>query len=276
MKLLAYLINLDRDGDRHVHMAQEFSRIGVLYHRVDAVLGLAMPDWVKPYFLFNSAVASNLKTGEVGCYASHLVVAKTLLDSDLPYALICEDDLVLPDDLSALLAAALESLPADWDILRLSNPAKAPYRVLDFLPEGRALVLYARVPNNTGCHLLSRAGAQKLLVPGLRRLQIDEHLRRPWQLGMANFGIEPAPVLSNIFDSTIDKISDRGLALEGWIAKTWRRERGNPLDWFRQIRWLIRYFGVSGVVEALLRSLLFSGAKGLKLSNPRRFLRMKG
>jgi glycosyl transferase, family 25 len=231
----ALLINLDRDPDRHAHMAAEFARVGLSYARIPAVLGLAMPAWAEPYFLTpGGKIASNLKAGEVGCYASHLVAARYLLDSGRTSALICEDDLTLPADLAPLLEAALENLPRDWDILRLSNPPKAAYRALAPLPGGRDLVVYSRVPNNTGCHLLSRRGAEKLLAPGLRTLQIDEHLRRPWRLGMETYGIAPAPLISNIFDSTIDAMEDRGLGREGWIAKMRRRDPGTPADWARQ------------------------------------------
>lgn len=258
----ALLINLDRDPDRHAHMAAEFARVGLPYERIPAVLGLAMPAWVKPYFLDASGnIASGLKAGEVGCYASHLMVAKHLIDCGRAYALICEDDLTLPDDLVPLLEATLTRLPAGWDILRLSNPPKAAYRVIADLPGGRNLVIYSRVPNNTGCHLLSRSGAEKLLAPGLRSLQIDEHLRRPWRLGMETYGIAPAPVISNIFDSTIDAISDRGLGLESWVAKTRRRDLGSPSDWVRQITWQVRHLGVPGVLSAFVRTHLASLVK---------------
>lgn len=258
----ALLINLDRDPERHSHMAAEFERIGLPYTRIPAVLGLGMPGWVKPYFLDASGnIASGLKAGEVGCYASHLVVAKHLIDSGRAYALICEDDLTLPDDLVPLLESALGRLPAGWDILRLSNPPKAAYSVIADLPAGRDLVLYSRVPNNTGCHLLSRSGAEKLLAPGVRSLQIDEHLRRPWRLEMETYGIAPAPVISNIFDSTIDAISDRGLGLESWVAKTRRRDLGSPADWLRQIIWQVGHLGVPGVLSAFVRTHLASLGK---------------
>lgn len=255
----ALLINLDRDPDRHAHMAAEFGRVGLAFERIPAVLGTKMPEWVKPYFLdAEGRVASSLKAGEVGCYASHLVVAQHLLDSQRACALICEDDLTLPDDLVPLLETALARLPSGWDILRLSNPPKAAYRLIADLPGGRDLVVYSRVPNNTGCHLLSRSGAEKLLAPGLRHLQIDEHLRRPWRLGIETYGIAPAPVISNIFDSTIDAISHRGLEQESWLAKTRRRDLGGPSDWLRQIIWQAHRLGTLGMISAFLRTHLNS------------------
>lgn len=264
MEFASYLINLDRDPDRLAHMRGEFAREGLAVERVSAVLGLAMPDWVKPYFLdAEGRIASALKPGEVGCYASHLVVAKRLLEDGHAFALVCEDDLILPDGILPLLQEAVAALPEGWDILRLSNPVKAPWQVRATLARGHDLAVYARVPNNTGAHLLSRAGAAKLLAPGLRHLQIDEHLRRPWLLGIETYGIVPAPIRSNIFDSTIDQIGDRGLAREGTWQKLKRRHIGSPREWLAEIRWQVSHLGAAGWLGAVAISAAHSVAKAV-------------
>lgn len=265
------LINLDRDPGRLAHMRAELGRAGLGFTRVPAVLGLAMPDWARPYFLDEAGrIASTLRPGEVGCYASHLVAAQRIVAAGLAHALVLEDDLDLPADLGPLLGAALAALPAGWDILRLSNPPKAPYRGLAALPGGRELALYSRVPNNTGAQLLSLSGARKLLRPGLRTLPIDEHLRRPWDLGLETYGIAPAPIRSNIFDaSTIDAIGDRGLGRESLLAKLARRRIGGPADWLRQWRWQRARLGLAGLLLARLRAALRSaGWRGLALRLP--------
>ena len=264
MKLAIFLINLDRDADRLSHMAGQFAREGLAFTRLPAVYGLAMPDWMKPYFLDSrDQVASRLKPGEIGCYASHLLAARTLLDTDAPFALICEDDLALPEGFAALLRSASAALPAGWDILRLSNPAKAPYTVLARLTPGHDLVRYSRVPNNTGCQLLSRTGAEKLLRPGLRYLAIDEHLRRPWLLGLETYGVIEPPVRSNIFDSTIDAMGDRGLSRENWLDKIARRQWGRPEEWIAQIRWQIAHLGLGGWMTAIALGAAYSLLKPL-------------
>jgi glycosyl transferase, family 25 len=276
MAFATYLINLDRDPDRLKHMAAEFAREGLAFTRIPAVLGLAMPDWVRPCFLDDRGqIASTLKVGEVGCYASHLVAARRLLDEGHDCALICEDDLILPLGLAALIEDALVKLPAGWDILRLSNPEKAPWQVHSQLANGSDLSIYARVPNNTGAHLLSRSGAQKLLAEGLRDLQIDEHLRRPWLFkatspGMETFGIVPMPIQSNIFDSTIDQIGHRGLATQTFWAKLRRRRIGNLREWLAQARWQLSHLGLRGWIEAVAISAAHSVAKAVLPSRAER------
>lgn len=271
------LINLDRDADRLAHMAGELGRVGLAFERLPAVLGLAMADWQKPYFLNEAgAVASRLKPGEIGCYASHLLAARRIVDGALPAALVLEDDCALPGDLADLLAALTDNLPADWDIVRLSNPPKSPWQSLAPMPGGRDLVRYSRVPNNTGAQLLSRRGAAKLLAAGLRSLPIDEHLRRPWLLGLATYGVVPAPIRSNIFQSTIDALGDRGLSRESRLAKLARRHIGGPAQWRAEFAWQRAHLGAAGYAEALARSLAASAMRKIGANEAAaRLLRMR-
>ena len=261
-----FLINLDRDPDRLAFMAAAISRLGLTFERIPAVYGLEMPAWIKPYFLnARGEIASGLRRGEVGCYASHLVVARRMVEGQIPAALVFEDDLELPEDFSALIVAALQHLPEGWDILRLSNPPKSPFVPLATLPGARELALYARVPNNTGASLLSLSGAEKLLRPGLRDLQIDEHLRRPWDLGLETYGIVPAPIRSNIFDtSTIDAIQARGFGTEGFFAKLARRRIPGPRMILAYLRWQAAHLGLIGWLHSGLRYLQVSLARKLK------------
>ena len=256
MSIAVFLINLERDADRLAYMAQAIGDAGLAFTRVKAVYGLDMPDWVKPYFLnADGTIASGLRRGEVGCYASHLVVAREMIEQNLPYALVFEDDLEFPANFVPLIEAALAHLPLEWDIVRLSNPPKAAYFPYAALPDSYELALYARVPNNTGASLLSLSGAKKLLRPGMRMLQIDEHLRRPWDLGLETFGIIPAPIRSNIFDvSTIDAMDTRGLGHESWLKKLGRRHWPRPVMLWRQLSWQLRHLGVSGLVRSIVRT----------------------
>jgi glycosyl transferase, family 25 len=260
-----FLINLDRDADRLTLMDEALSRLGLTFERVPAILGVDMPAWLKPWFLDASgAIASTLKRGEVGCYASHLVVARRMAERGIPVALVFEDDLELPADLVELVTAMLAEAPKGWDIIRLSNPPKAAYLPRGTLPGGREFALYSRVPNNTGASLLSLAGARKLLRPGLRDLQIDEHLRRPWDLGLETYGVVPAPIRSNIFDtSTIEAMDARGLAGESALAKLRRRRIGTPGLILAQIRWQIAHLGAIGWLRAVLRGVAESVARKL-------------
>lgn len=215
MAIPVFLVNLDRDADRLAHMSAEFARVGLGFERVPAVLGTALPDRLAGHLLApDGAIASDLKRGEVGCYGSHLVIHERIGREGLgPAVLVVEDDCRLPDDLVPLLDALVATLPEGWDIVRLSNPAKRAVVPLAPLPGGRSLVRYSKIPNNTGAYLISPKGAAKFLAaPVPRRRAVDEDLRRPWEFGLDTWGVEPAPIVSNIFDSSIEAMESRGLS----------------------------------------------------------------
>lgn len=203
-------INLERSIDRRGHMEGELGRVGLVFERVAGIPGADLPDRFKPYFCTpDGQLASPLKLGEVGCHAAHLAAYERFLAGSEATALVLEDDVHLPADLAPLLARILAKLPADWDIVRLSNTPKRAYVPLDPIADGYHLVRYSKVPTLASAYLLSRAGARKLLAPGLRVHAIDEYLRRPWLMDLDTFGIVPPPIRLMSFDSNIDAFEDR-------------------------------------------------------------------
>jgi glycosyl transferase family 25 len=206
-----FVINLDRDPDRLVDMQREFARVGLSFERIPAILGTDLPPDSRPYF-FDAAgsVASPLRKGEIGCYASHLKTWKQIADREqLPAALVCEDDIRLPDDMPELLDRIIASAPKGWDIIRLSSNSKRPVSFVMPLINGYQLVRYWKISVLAGAYLISRAGAEKMLRPGLRNNPIDVDISRPWLFGMDAYGVVPTPVIQNIAESTIDKLDDR-------------------------------------------------------------------
>lgn len=277
MRIAAYLINLDRDTDRREHMRVQLGTAGVPFERFPAIHGIAVPDWLRPWFFeADGAPVASLKPGEIGVYASHLSLHRQLLaDEGADAYLVMEDDLAIAGDLAPLLAALTARAP-EFDLIRLSNPAKAPYLDHGEVSPGRALVTYSRVPNNMGAYLISRAGAGKTTrFRGIRRFAIDEDMRRPWDWSIETFGILPAPVRANIFEtSSIDAMGDRGLGAESFLAKLRRRRIGTPADWARQIAWQARQFGLVGYLSAMARGALHSVLKRLGFMTTARAFRL--
>ena len=209
-----FLINLERDKDRLAHMTAQLAAAGLPFERIPAILGTALPGPLADYLLTGTGeIASKLKQGEVGCYASHLVVHDRIKDEAPDLAvLVLEDDLRFGSDLASVLGEILGQLPADWDIVRLSNPPKSAYVPIAGMEGPYELVRYSKIPNNTGAYLINPRGAAKFLAGQRPRTRaIDEDLRRPWDFGLKTYGVMPPPIVSNIFESTIDRMEDRGL-----------------------------------------------------------------
>lgn len=246
-----FVINLDRDVDRWDHMQRELAKLGLSAERFSAYRGLDLPDWLKPYFLDETgAIASHMNAGEVGCYASHLgAVLKGLEAPDAGPVCILEDDLQLTPAFAEILSKGAQ-LPADWEILRLSNPAKSAFVVERHLATIGDVVRYWRVPNTTGAYVINPSGARRFLSYARRRLRpVDEDLRRPWEHRIKTYGLLPAPATPNIFQSSIE-------ALGGTRVLPARKRFTNaPTLRLKKWRYLLAEFGLLGCVLLQIRSL---------------------
>lgn len=101
-----YYINVTSRLDRRQFMESQFTRLGVVAQRVDAVT---------PAEISDARMAPHNDPGnpwamapvEVACTMSHEKIWRLLIDSKHPFALILEDDVVLGDGLASLLASSL-------------------------------------------------------------------------------------------------------------------------------------------------------------------------
>jgi glycosyl transferase family 25 len=209
MKIDVYVINLARDRERMDAMSARLTSLSIPFERFEAVLGLDMPEWVRPYFLnAQGDIISTLLRGEIGCYASHLVLLSRIAASANP-ALVLEDDVDLPDDLSELLNAT-DRLPVGWDIIRLSSPYKRGYVALSRLTSRYGIVRFKNISGSTAAYLITPRGARKFVDwKMLRTLPIDQDLRRAWDCKLETYGVFPRPVTPDITQSSIDAVNER-------------------------------------------------------------------
>jgi glycosyl transferase family 25 len=205
------LINLDRSVDRLARMRAEFDRAGLVFERFPALNGTDSPPSVRPYFCDAAGkIVCRLGAGEIGCYASHLAIWQRIAEGRYgSAALVCEDDIALPDDIAALLDKVLCVAPSGWDIVRLSNATNRPVAPIAPLGPGRTLIRYWRTPLLSGAYLMSRTGATKLLRPGIRYQPVDQDLARPWLFDLDAYGVCPAPISQDAADSVIDGMGGR-------------------------------------------------------------------
>lgn len=191
-----FVVNLDRSPDRLAYMRRQ----GVAFERIAGVDGAGMvPAWLK-----NQFDGSPLTSGEIGCYASHLLCAQEVVSRNLPYAIVLEDDVTLAYDfLDAAISAATDA-PVGWDFIHLSSDFKRAVVHVVPLGLGRQLVRHTRLPVNTGAYLISHAGARKWLKPRWRRWQADMDFRYAWVNDLDIYGVYPAPArLANGFASDV-------------------------------------------------------------------------
>ena len=213
---LIFFINLDKDADRRQSIETQLSLAGLCGERIAGINGRLLPEWAASYF-----PPSNLRPGEVGCYASHMLVWRAIVSRKLPYALVLEDDVRIPPDFAGILDEIIRSLPPGWDFVHIAAPVKArpfAFRPLETLRNGSRLVRYSRIPSSTEAYLISASGAAKLLSAVPRTVPVDFDTRRPWKWGLDCYGIEPGPIGRTQRASTIGAIAGHSRLRRGVIG----------------------------------------------------------
>lgn len=196
MNYQAYIINLEHAVERWEHMRANLEARDIPFKRIEGVYGKALKKPVKgyderKYHILNGKVTN---PGELGCYFSHIKALRKFLETDLPYALVLEDDVTLPENIKALLDAAME-YSGDWDLLRLTSSREGEYLEFGTLPGNHKIAYNTRVLKNTGAYFINRFAAQQCLDELLpMRLPYDEALDRDWDFGCRSACIVPFPI----------------------------------------------------------------------------------
>lgn len=228
-----YVINLASSTQRMAAMQTQLDGLGLTFERVEAVLGKALTaDELQVLY----DPASNrqhfyrpLSPGEIGCYASHLRLWQRMVDESVSAALVLEDDMVLDARVPEMLER-LQTMPGDWDMVKLIGMRPAEAARAWPLMQGFALVDCKRLPSLTGAYAIRLSGARKLsarAAPFSR--PIDVELRHHWEFGLKVLAVDPYPAReSELGQQTTIGFSRR---------LSWN-ERGRK--WLYQFRYSIR------------------------------------
>jgi glycosyl transferase family 25 len=210
MNYKIFIINLDRSLERYQHALDQLAPWPDLpIERVSAADGGQMSDAeLNQYYslsLNQQHYHKILKPGEKGCFISHIWCWQKIVEQQLDFALILEDDFVVQCDLPALLKE-INQLTEQWHYIKLAMPNKAqPVMQQQALGAARSLVHYKKHPVSTVAQCVSLAGAQLLLqkaVPFYR--PVDVMLQYHFKLGIKALGISPQPFCpEHSFDSSI-------------------------------------------------------------------------
>jgi len=189
-----FYINRDCEEGRRTFIEFHLREVGIEAERITAVEGLGVPRPLTHLFFDGDTQCSRMTPAEVGCYASHLMAARLVVERGLDHAVIFEDDAEFSPSLVRSLKNILTSLPADWDLVHLYGHEPFATKPVARLECSRTLVRYSRVPRGTVAYLISRSGAEKFLAPTKRIWPIDTDLRQPWRFGFQIHGVMPALV----------------------------------------------------------------------------------
>ena len=226
-----FIINLDVATSRLDYVMKNISQLQLPVTRVSAVDGrrisqnelTAVADFerYKKYFKMDP------EPGTVGCFLSHVKVWKEFLKSPCEFALVFEDDVTFdPQTLKKCVSAAVQQANY-WDILSFEmlhrgNPVKV--RSLD---GDHSMCLYLTNVTHSGCYLVNRAAAKKLLSKCFPIcMGLDHYFTASWEFDLKFLGVEPRIVHQTFGDSYIKadstkKFSDFGIRMSNalYLAK---------------------------------------------------------
>ena len=116
-----FVINLDRSKERWENMKDQELRLNnIKLERVSGVDGFLLDkeelnkrEMITPFCL------NFCSMGMIGCWLSHLKVWKKVVDENLPYAIVLEDDTIFPENYSNKINGLLPLIPENADIVLL-------------------------------------------------------------------------------------------------------------------------------------------------------------
>jgi glycosyl transferase family 25 len=190
------VINLDRATDRLARISTQLERLGMAFTRVAAVDGRTLNPTQQAQFdarAFERQRGMTVWPGEIGCYLSHIEVARRLLAGQASCALVFEDDVLLGDALPDVLRA-LVTTASRWDMVKLSAVhSGTPVPVLRLTPSHELCVMLSRCTGSSA-YLINRRGAQAYLDHLLpMSMPIDHVMDLGWRLGIKVRMVSPPP-----------------------------------------------------------------------------------
>lgn len=161
--LVYYCINLERRRDRRNAAMEEAAKGGISLEFVDAVDGLDLNlDEVSEYNKeLRLKYYEGLSRGDVGCCLSHKKAFEQFLDSDYQFAVVLEDDFVIPNGFRRWVEEFITDTKG-WEAVRLQRSRKQEGPTLH--SQGGFEIIYPiRVGLTTTACIYTRGGARKAI-----------------------------------------------------------------------------------------------------------------
>lgn len=209
---ITYLINLDRSPDRLEKMKTEFSKAHLDFERISAVDARTLDE---TSYRVDNRYDRDLMPGEIGCYLSHIKTLQSFLKTDYEFALIIEDDAILPENLTEKLNKALNQYATlkkkhQWDVLKL-NSRKRYIKIQD-LDETHFLgASGTSIPITTIAAVWTRTAAEKFLKVAIEngkaviKRPIDCDLQHPWEYDLLIYSLLPSLITNSGDESIINE-----------------------------------------------------------------------
>jgi len=219
----AFVINLDRSTSRWDHFKEVNSTVLNDIHRISAVDGRLLKDkwqYVSRWMHLTHEPSKFNIMPAIGCFLSHRKCWQQVVEQNLPYALVLEDDVMATEFTSRFLKAYVENpLPFDWVKLHVNRHANRPDKQQSIGASlvGIELCVCMHGSKSTGAYIITNAGAHKALRAEKMLVPVD-HVE--WLHGL--YSLIFIQTRQNVFEVPCDQDSSITLAAPSrarrWLA----------------------------------------------------------
>ncbi len=194
-------ISLRRFPERHAYISRHLAAAWGPDFEVAGYEG-AVPDPRVPS-------PPHLSPGQIGCAMSHMAAYERLIARDLPYALIVEDDVVLPPQIHGIVAG-IEAALRPGDVVLMFNWPKniGVFSTVDAVPIGNhrlCLPMQMSGLGSTAAYVITREAAEGILRVNRPVVVTSDNWNYFFENGALTRGrvISPNVVALKPFESTI-------------------------------------------------------------------------
>ena len=177
-------------------IAADAERFGIDLKRIEAVDGrqIDRSEWCD--FDVQKCTRCNgrrPKSGEFGCYQSHIKALRAFLETDATSAVILEDDARLNEMLQPFVAMLSERYDQEKCLVRLTTHRQPAFEKLQDGMDGYAIgQCWFGPTGSAAAYWLTRPAAEQLLQTMLPAyLPFDIMLERPWETGVQAAMVKP-------------------------------------------------------------------------------------
>jgi glycosyl transferase, family 25 len=193
-----FVINLERSPHRRAFMERYLASLGITLRILPAVDGSKLDleqlarDGVYVDAVAHEKFSRSLSPSEIGATLSHLSACRTIVDENLPVAVVLEDDVTFIDGVAEVVRSALQAAPPDWDVLQLYYWCKDTYAIA---PSVVGFNNKACLP--VGClgYVMRQSGARKMLESSYPICYpADSLMGRSPRVGVTLYGVSPSVI----------------------------------------------------------------------------------
>lgn len=194
-----YVINMDTSVERWATTHARLQEIGLEAERFPATVGKLLGEQELSQWYDKKRNASDhhrpQTLGEIGCYISHYRVWQKVVDDQIPFCIVLEDDIIISQQLKTIINCLYKL--QNWDVIKLADERNYPFIDTVTINDELTIGNYLKMPNNGMAYAVSLNGAKKLLArkPFFRPVDVDMQFHS--ELKLQVMGIKPYPVSEN-------------------------------------------------------------------------------